>query len=161
MSSRSIDLGEFGVTRERPEGSILTVRPGMSIIIVSASAPALLLAAGLISYLLPLNIDRDLQLVASILLTTLGVAGLGGLLVLYEALARAVYTVTTEHIEEQHGIVYKRLRRIPLSYIRDVTQTQNFLQAMFGVSSITVSPTNGDKIVLSNVKDADTTREAI
>lgn len=69
--------------------------------------------------------------------------------------------MTDEHIEEEYGIVYKRLRRIPLSYVRDVTYDQNFLQAMFGVSSITVSPTNGDKIVLSNVADGARTREAI
>ena len=52
-------------------------------------------------------------------------------------------------------------RRIPLSYVRDVTYDQNFLQAMFAVSSITVAPTNGDKIVLSNIRDGETTRESI
>jgi hypothetical protein len=33
--------------------------------------------------------------------------------------------------------------------------------AIFGVSSITVSPTNGNKIVFSNVRDGEQTREAI
>jgi uncharacterized membrane protein YdbT with pleckstrin-like domain len=119
------------------------------------------LTAGIISYLLPLGIDRELHLAGSILIATLGVAGLSSLLVLYEGLASAVYTMTDEFIEEEYGIVYKGLRRIPLNYVRDVTQTQNFLQAMFGVSSITVSPTNGDKIVLSNVRDCEQTRETI
>jgi uncharacterized membrane protein YdbT with pleckstrin-like domain len=69
--------------------------------------------------------------------------------------------VTDEHIEEEYGIVYKRLRRIPLSYVREVTYDQNFLQAMFAVSSITVAPTNGDKIVLSNIQNGAATREVI
>jgi hypothetical protein len=59
-----------------------------------------------------------------------------------------VHTVTSEHIEEEDRIVYKRLLRIPLIYVRDVTHSQNFLQAVFDVSSITVSLTNGDNIVL-------------
>jgi uncharacterized membrane protein YdbT with pleckstrin-like domain len=80
---------------------------------------------------------------------------------LYEGLSKSVYRLTNEHIEEEYGIVYKRQRRIPLSYVRDVTYDQNFLQAMFGVSSITVSPTNGDKIVLSNIRDGESARERI
>ena len=83
------------------------------------------------------------------------------MLLLYEALSKAVYTVTNEHIEEEYGIIYKRLRRIPLSYVRDVTYDHNFLQAIFGVSSITVSPTNGDKTVLSNIPEGESTRERI
>ena len=72
-----------------------------------------------------------------------------------------MYTVTNEHIEEEYGVINKRLRRIPLTSVRDVTHTQNFLQAMFGVSSLTVSPTNGDRVVLSNIKDGKKTREVI
>jgi hypothetical protein len=45
--------------------------------------------------------------------------------------------------------------------MRDVTYDQNFLQAMFGVSSVIVSPTNGRKIVVSNVPDGERTREVI
>ncbi|MGH9828087.1 MAG: PH domain-containing protein, partial [Blastocatellia bacterium] len=72
-----------------------------------------------------------------------------------------VYTVAATYIEEEYGIIYKRLRRIPLSYVRDVTQTQNFLQAMFRTSSITISPTNGDTIILSNIKNGQQARDAI
>ena len=74
---------------------------------------------------------------------------------------KAVYSLTDHHIEEKYGIIHRRVRRIPLSYVRDVTYDQNFLRAMFGVSSITVSPTNGDKIVFSNVRDGEQTREII
>ena len=103
-------------------------------------------------YLLPLGIGRDFQLVGSFLIAGIGFVGIICLLALCEGLSKAVYRLTNEHIEEEYGIVYKRLRRIPLSCVRDVTHSQNFLQAIFGVSSITVSPTNGDRIVLSNVK---------
>jgi uncharacterized membrane protein YdbT with pleckstrin-like domain len=69
--------------------------------------------------------------------------------------------VSADYIEEEYGIFFKRLRRIPLSYVRDVTLDQNFLQAAFGLSSITVSPTNADKIVLVNVQDGKTAQETI
>lgn len=133
----------------------------MRIVKFLIAPPAFVLTAGIIFYVLPLAMAHDLHLAVSILIATLGVAGLSSLLVLYEALSRAVYTMTDEFIEEEYGIVYTGLRRIPLNYVRDVTQTQNFLQAMFGVSSITVSPTNGDKIVLSNVLAGAQKREII
>jgi hypothetical protein len=60
--------------------------------------------------------------------------------------------VTPEYVEEEGGIVWKRLRRIPLSYVRDVTFDENLIQTKLGTSTITVSATNGDKIVLDNVK---------
>jgi hypothetical protein len=161
MSSTSINVGEFGIPTKPSEGSILTARPDLRIIKVCALGPVFLLVAGLFFYFLPLSIDPDFHLTSSILLMTFGVGGLSGLLVGYEALGNAVYTLTTEHVEEQSGIVYKRLRRIPLSYVRDVTHTQNFLQAQFGVSSIAVSTTNGDKIVFSNVKDGIRTRDLV
>jgi hypothetical protein len=161
MASTSINVGKFGLDSVGRDQALLIARPDMRIIKFLLLPSAFVLTAGIISYLLPLGIDRDLHLAGSILIATLGLAGLSSLLVLYEGLASAVYTMTGEFIEEEYGIVYKGLRRIPLNYVRDVTQTQNFLQAMFGVSSITVSPTNGDKIVLSNVRDGQQTRETI
>jgi hypothetical protein len=59
------------------------------------------------------------------------------------------------------SVFWKTQHRVPLSYVRDVSYGQNFLQAMFGVSSVTISPTNGNKIVLSNLNDGSATREAI
>lgn len=139
----------------------LTTRADMRIVKVSLIATVLPLMVSIVTYLSPLPIERDLKLALAVAIATIGLAGISFLLVMYEGLAKAVYTVTDEHIEEEYGIVYKRLRRIPLSYVRDVTYDQNFLQAIFGVSSITVSPTNGDKIVLSNVSDGERTREVI
>lgn len=76
-------------------------------------------------------------------------------------LFESVYRLTNEHIEEEYGIINKGLRTIPLSYMRDVTYDQNFLQAMLGVSSVSVSPTTGNKIVRSNIRDGEKTREVI
>ena len=161
MSSTSINVGEFGINSVVSDRSLLTARPDMRIVKSLFLPPAFVLMAGIVSYALTLGIDRDLHLVGSILIAALGVAGLSSLLVLYEALAKAVYTMTNEFIEEEYGIVYKRLRRIPLDYVRDVTHTQSFLQAMFGVSSVTVSPTNGHNIVLSNIRDGQRTQELV
>ena len=161
MASTTINLGR--VTRDTAgiEKPVLIATPDMRIVKVSFLGPLLMLVAGVLVYLLPLGVDRDFQLVGSFLIAGTGLVGIICLLALSEALSKAVYRLTDEHIEEEYGIVYKRLRRIPLSYVRDVTHSQNFLQAIFGVSSITVSPTNGDKIVLSNVKDGNETREVI
>ena len=82
------------------------------------------------------------------------------LLALYEGLSRQNHRLTTVGIRGS-GIINKRLRRIPLRYVRDVTFDQNLFQRMFGISSITVSPTNGDKIVLSNISNGEGTREII
>ena len=161
MAAISVNLRDFGIDTTSTDKAVLTARPDMRIVKVSFLAPVLVLAAGVITYLLPLAIDRDLQVAGSILIASIGLAGVVSLLVMYEGLAMAVYTVTAEHIEEEYGIIYKRLRRIPLSYVRDVTYDQNFLQVMFGVSSVTISPTNGNKIVLSNVRDGEGTRELI
>lgn len=133
----------------------------MRIVNLSFLAPVLVLVGGVIAYLLPLAVDRDFQLVGSFFITGMGLVGILCLLALYEGLSKAVYSLTDEHIEEEYGIIYTRVRRIPLSYVRDVTYDQNFLQAMFGISSITVTPTNGDKIVLSNVKEGKRTRDII
>jgi len=80
---------------------------------------------------------------------------------MFEGLSRAMYTVTPEYVEEQYGLIYKRLRQIPLNYVQDLTSTQNFIQAMFGLSSITVTPTNGHKIVISNIRAGKKAQETI
>lgn len=69
--------------------------------------------------------------------------------------------MTTEYIEARTGTIEKRVRRIPISYIRDVTLSQNFLQAPFGTYNITVAATNGDKVVLENVTDRERKQEVI
>lgn len=161
MGATSINIRHFGNDSVKSDRALLITRPDMRIVKFSFLAPALVLAASALLYVSPLRIDRDLHLAGSILIAAFGLAGLSFLFVLYEGLSKAAYALTDEHIEEQYGIIYKRLRRMPLSYVRDVTHDQNFLQAMFGVSSVTVSPTNGNKIVLSNISDGSATREAI
>lgn len=161
MASASINIGERRIDSVGSDKALLTTRADMRIVKVSLIATVLPLMVSIVTYLSPLPIERDLKLAIAVAIATIGLAGISFLLVMYEGLAKAVYTVTDEHIEEEYGIVYKRLRRIPLSYVRDVTYDQNFLQAIFGVSSITVSPTNGDKIVLSNIRDGEGARERI
>jgi uncharacterized membrane protein YdbT with pleckstrin-like domain len=151
----------FGAETRGGGKVVVSDRPDMRIVKVSLIATILPLIVSVVTYLLPLPIERDLKLALAVAIATIGLAGISFLLVMYEGLAKAVYTVTDEYVEEEYGIVYKRLRRIPLSYVRDVTYDQNFLQAIFGVSSITVSPTNGDKIVLSNIQSGESTRERI
>ncbi|MEK6285620.1 MAG: PH domain-containing protein [Acidobacteriota bacterium] len=161
MASTSVNIGEFGSDPVGSEKALLTARPDIRFLKLSFFAPAVVLVAGIIAYLLPLAIDRDFQLAGSAFMIGIGLVGMACLLALYEGLSKAVYRLTDEHIEEEYGIIHKRVRQIPLSYIRDVTYDQNFLQALFGVSSITVSPTNGDKIVLSNIAGGQRTREII
>jgi uncharacterized membrane protein YdbT with pleckstrin-like domain len=161
MATTSVNLRDFGVDTTSTDKAVLTAQPDMRIVKLSFLAPVLVLTASIVAYVLPLAIDADYQLAGSVVIATIGVAGFSFLLLMYEALSTAVYTVTNEHIEEEYGIIYKRLRRIPLSYVRDVTYDQGFLQAIFGVSSITVSPTNGDKIVLCNIRDGEGARERI
>ena len=79
----------------------------------------------------------------------------------YDELSRAEYTVTSEYVESRTGIIEKRVRNIPLSYVRDVTLDQNFIQALVGVSTITVSTTNGDKIEIKNIVDGDRKRDLL
>jgi uncharacterized membrane protein YdbT with pleckstrin-like domain len=83
------------------------------------------------------------------------------ILALHARLWRANYTVTTEHIEAQTGTFQKSVRLIPLSYIRDVTLSQNLFQSFFGTSDITVAATNGDRIVLENVTEGKRNQEII
>jgi uncharacterized membrane protein YdbT with pleckstrin-like domain len=161
MTSASINIGEYRIDSVGSDKALLTTRADMRIVKVSLIGTVLPLMVSIVTYLSPLPIERDLKLALAVVIASIGLAGISFLLVMYEGLAKAVYTVTDEHIEEEYGIVYKRLRRIPLSYVRDVTYDQNFLQALFGVSSITVSPTNGNKIVLSNVRHGEQTRETI
>ena len=121
MASASITIGNYGADSASRDKALLTARPDMRIVKYSFLAPALALIASIISYLWPLKIDRDLQLAGSILIAIFGMAGISFLLVLYEGLVKAVYSLTQEHIEEKYGIIYRRVRRIPVSYVRDVT----------------------------------------
>lgn len=158
MASTSINVGKFGIDSASSGNVLLTTRPDLRILKGGFLAAALIAVAGAVVYLLPM--DGSLK-VAFLPLAVLFVVILAYLVIMYEALGNTVFVVTNEHIEETGGLIWKTQHRIPLTYVRDVTYDQNFLQAMFGVSSVTVSPTNGRKIVLSNVPDGERTREII
>ena len=82
-------------------------------------------------------------------------------LIWYAALARSTYAVTREHIEQESGVISKRSRSLPLCYVRNVTYDQSVIQALFGLSTITVSSTNGNQIRLQHVRDGKEKRELI
>ena len=158
MSSTSINIGEFGINSVGSDSSLLTARPDMRIVKLGFLAAASIAVAGVVVYVLPVS---DSVKVAFLPLAGLFVVTLAYSAIMYETLGNALFTITNAYIEEKGGVIWKSQHRIPLSYVRDVTYSQTFLQAMFGVSSVTVSPTNGRKIVLSNVPDGEDTREII
>jgi uncharacterized membrane protein YdbT with pleckstrin-like domain len=158
MASTSINVGKFGIDSVSGSNVLLTARPDLRILKVGFLTAALIAVAGVVVYLS--SIDASLK-VAFLPLAVLFVVVLAYSVIMYEALGNTVFVVTNDHIEERGGLIWKTQRRIPLTYVRDVTYDQNLLQAMFGVSSITVSPTNGDKIVLSNIREGESAREKI
>jgi len=158
MASTSINVGKFGIDSVSSGNVLLTTRPDLRILKVGFLAAALLAVAGAVVYLSP--IDTSLK-VAFLPMAVLFIVVLAYSVIVYEALGNTVFVVTNDHIEERGGLIWKTQRRIPLTYVRDVTYDQNFVQAMFGVSSITVSPTNGDRIVLSNITNGEEMRETI
>lgn len=157
MASTSINVGKFDIDSVSGSNVLLT-RPDLRILKVGFLTAALIAVASAVVYLSP--IDASLK-VAFLPLAVLFVVVSAYSVIMYEALGNTVFVVTNDYIEEKGGLIWKTQHRIPLTYVRDVTYNQNFLQAMFGVSSVTVSPTNGRKIVVSNVPDGERAREAI
>jgi uncharacterized membrane protein YdbT with pleckstrin-like domain len=158
MASTSINVGTVGINSVSSGNVLLTTRPDLRILKVGFFAAALIAVAGAVVYLLPIDISLK---VAFLPLAVLFVVILALSVIMYEALGNTVFVVTNDHIEEKGGLIWKTQHRIPLTYVRDVTHDQSFLQAMFGVSSVTVTPTNGNKIVLSNIRDGEATRETL
>jgi uncharacterized membrane protein YdbT with pleckstrin-like domain len=128
---------------------VVSDRPDMRIVKLGFLAAAFVAVIAVIVYLLPVS---DSTKVAFLPLIGVSLVALVYSMVMYETLAKTVFRVTAEYVEEEGGIVWKRLRRIPLGYVRDVTVDENLIQTKLGTSTITVSATNGDKIVLDNVK---------
>jgi uncharacterized membrane protein YdbT with pleckstrin-like domain len=139
-------------------GVVASDRPDMRIVNLGFLAAAFVAGIAGIVYLLPVS---DSAKVAFLPLIGVSVVALVYSMVMYETLAKTVFRVTPEYVEEEGGIVWKRLRRIPLSYVRDVTFDENLIQTRLGTSTITVSATNGDKIVLDNVKGGKEMQEII
>ncbi len=158
MASTSINVGKFGSDSVGSDSSLLTARPDMRIVKIGFIAAALIAVAGAVVYLLP--ISESIK-VAFLPLAVVFIVILAYSAILFEGLGNAVFTVTSEYIEEQGGVIWKTQHRIPLAYVRDVTYSQTLLQAIVGVSSVTVSPTNGNKIVLTNIPDGERIRSTI
>ena len=158
MASTSINVSRLGVDSATADKAVLTARPDMRIVKLGFLAAALIAGIGAVVYLSPLD---DSVKAGFLPLAVLFIVTLAYSAIVYEALRNAVFTVTTEYVQEQRGVFFRTQHRLPLAYVRDVTHSQSFLQALFRVSSVTVSPTNGNKIVLSNIGDGETTREAI
>jgi uncharacterized membrane protein YdbT with pleckstrin-like domain len=161
MAATNVSVGRFGIDSSGSDQIVLTARPDMRIVKTSLVLPVLILGIGIFTYIVPLPIDADFHTAGWLLVVGVGLVGVLCVLGFYEGFSKAVYRITNTYAEEERGIVFKRMRRIPLSYVRDVTYDQNLLQTMFGVSSVTISPTNGNKIVLSNIRDGKGTQEVI
>jgi uncharacterized membrane protein YdbT with pleckstrin-like domain len=138
---------------------VLTDRPDLRLIKLSYLVPLLLIAACLLILLLPISFGAKFSIGFSL------VIALGGTLTFslssHARLRTASYTVTQEYIEAQTGTFEKATRRIPLSYIRDVTHRQDIFQTLFDVSNIKVTATNGDSVVLENISDGSRKQEII
>jgi len=158
MASTSINVGKFGIDSVSSGNVLLTTRPDLRLLKVGFITAALIAVAGTVVYLLP--IDGSLK-VAFLPLAVLFVVILAYSVIMYEALGNTVFTTTSQYIEEQGGVLWKTQHRIPLVYVRDVTYSQTFLQRRLGVASLTVSTTNGNRIVLANIKDEKVIRETI
>lgn len=151
----------FSVNRDRSEniGSVLVDRPDMKLVGLSYLIPfSLMLIAGL-CYVLPLS--EAPKVIIGFGSLVFAFINLTVFIPYHGRLRKAAYTVTSEYIEANTGTFEKSVRRVPLSYIRDVTHTQNFFQKLFGLSSIKVVATNGDSIALENISDGERKREII
>ncbi len=158
MSATSINVGKFKIGSTGSDNILLTARPDMRIVKLGFLAAGLIAAVAGTIYVSPI---ADGAKIAFLPLIQLFVVAIVYSAIMYETLGTADFTVTNDGVEEVGGFIWKARHSIPLSYVRDVTYNQTFFQAMFGVSSATISPTNGNKIVLSNIADGEETRQII
>lgn len=138
---------------------ILTDRPDLRLIKLSYLLPSLLIVAGVVILLLPISFGAKFSIgfaLVSVLAGTLTFS-----LSSHGRLRTASYTVTEDYIEAQTGTFEKETRRIPLSYVRDVTHRQHIFHTLFGLSDIKVTATNGDSVVLENISDGKRKQEII
>src|SRR5215813_6680057 len=143
---KAVEANQFGTGRNRP---VLTDQPDWRLIQLSYLAPLILSVSGVVLLLLPIDFGVKFSIGFSLVIALTGTLtfSLSG----HGRLRMANYLVTDEYVEAQTGTFEKTTRRIPLSYIRDVTHRQHFFQTLFGVSDIKVTATNGDSVVFENV----------
>src|SRR5689334_7439166 len=106
MAARSINFRDFNTETPGSRGEVLCVRPDLRLVEASFFVPVVVLLLGLIVYLLPLPIDSVLThylVLPFIVMVAVGVAvyPVG----MFEALAKAVFKVTDEYVEEESGII--------------------------------------------------------
>src|SRR6266496_5966168 len=140
---KAVEGNRMGAGSNRP---ILTDLPDLRLIKLNYLAPLVLFAAGVVLLLLPINFGAKFSIGFSLVIALAGTLTFS--LSSHGRLRKASYTVTADYIEAQTGTFDIATRRIPLSYIRDVTHRQHFFQTLFGVSDIKVTATNGDSVVL-------------
>jgi uncharacterized membrane protein YdbT with pleckstrin-like domain len=153
---KAVEGNQFGTGRIKP---VLTDQPDLRLIKLSYLVPLLLIATGVVILLLPVNPGAKFSIgfaLAIALASTLTFS-----ISSHARLRTASYTVTDGYIEAQTGTFEKATQRIPISYIRDVTHRQNILQALFAVSDIKITATNGDSVMLENVSEGARKREII
>ena len=160
MGDRSLNYSEYAAGGAGTSRIVLTDRSDMNIVKLSVIAPVLVVLVIIIILMLPIAAETK-YFGLLLFVVTFGLGGLAFPLMMYEAFSKAAYRVTTEYIEEEYGIISRKLRRIPITYVRDVTYEQNLIQAMYGLSTITVAATNGDRIKLEHVRDGKHKRELI
>jgi uncharacterized membrane protein YdbT with pleckstrin-like domain len=153
---KAVAGSQVGPDRIKP---VLTDQPDLRLIKLGYFVPLLLVTTGVVILLLPISDDVKIGVGYALIMA------LGGMLTFllssHARLRKASYIVTAEYIEAQTGTFEKTSRRIPLSYIRDVMHRQHFFQTLFGVSDIKVTATNGDSVVLENVRDGRRKQEII
>jgi uncharacterized membrane protein YdbT with pleckstrin-like domain len=153
---KAVEGNRIGTSSNNP---VLTDQPDLRLVKLSYLVPLLLIVAGVVILLLPISFGAKFSIgfaIASVLAGTLTFS-----LSSHGRLREASYTVTEEYIESQTGTFEKATRRIPLSYVRDVTHRQHFFHTLFGLSDIKVTATNGDSVVLENVSDGNRKQEII
>jgi uncharacterized membrane protein YdbT with pleckstrin-like domain len=136
-----------------------TDQPDLRLIKLSYIVPSVLLAVGVMILLLPISFGAKFSIGFSLVIALTGTLTFS--LSTHGKLRTASYTVTEGYIQAQTSTFEKTTRRIPLSYIRDITHRQDFFQRLFGVSDITVTATNCDSVVLENVSDGRRKQEII
>ena len=151
-----VEGNQIGTRSIKP---ILTDRPDLRLIKLSYLVPLLLIATGMLILLLPINDGAKFSIGFALAIALAGTLTFS--LSSHARLRTASYTVTDGYIEAQTGTFEKATRRIPISYIRDVTHRQHFFQALFAISDIKVTATNGDSVVLENVSEGARKRDII
>lgn len=132
---------------------VFSVRPDIRLALLWLGAPLVSIGMGALVLLLPLGESVAFGgVVGSVWIFGAGVYY--GVRTLVRFLFSR-YTLTTLGVEARIGIFDRFVRRIPLVYVRDITHRQNLLQSLFGTSNITIKTTNGDRIELENVADAE------